>query len=206
VPGEVFAEQLGFMRDDGWEPIGAADLVRGLDAPETLPERSFLVTFDDAYRSLVGDAAEQLERLGVPGVVFAPTEFVGGWNSFDHEVEPREDICDWDALRELARRGVAVQSHGVSHRDFSTLDPDEQAREAEQSKSVLEQEVGEPVELFAYPYGAAGSAEVLERAGYRAGFGFGGGAFTLPAENRYLLPRIAMGPDTDLREELSQRG
>jgi hypothetical protein len=63
-----------------------------------------------------------------------------------------------------------------------------------------------PVDLLAYPYGDPGDAqrvpEALERAGYRAAFRYGGGAFRLPVENPYLLPRLAMGPDTDVREEL----
>jgi peptidoglycan/xylan/chitin deacetylase (PgdA/CDA1 family) len=203
VPGDVFAHQIGYLREEGWEPLTAGDLVRGLDSPESLPERSFLVTFDDAYLSLRDGAVEQLDRLEVPGVVFAPTDLVGGWNSFDDQIEPREDICDWDTLRTFETHRVSVQSHGVSHRGFSTLTPDEQAREARESKRVLERELGGAVELFAYPYGEAGRPDVLSQAGYRAGFGYGGGPFSVPPGDPYLLPRLAMGPDTELREELA---
>jgi len=70
---------------------------------------------------------------------------------------------------------------------------------------VLEQELGSPVRLLAYPYGDPGDAEVpdvLRRAGYDAAFVYGGGAFALPASDRYRLPRLAMGPDTMVLEEL----
>lgn len=206
VPGDVFAAQLEWMRGDGWEAIAADDLVRGLADPGALPPRSFLVTFDDAYRSLRDEALTQLERLGVPAVVFVPTDFVGGWNRFDHDVEPREQICDWETLRELSIRGISVQSHGATHRTFSDLTPAEQEREARASRELIESELGAPVELLAYPYGDAGSGdgapERLSAAGYSAAFGYGGGAFSVANADRYRLPRLAMGPDTDIREEL----
>ena len=183
--------------------------IAGLRAPELIPPKSFLVTFDDAYRSLREDALECLDRLRLPAVVFAPTDFVGGWNRFDHDTEPREEICEWATLRELARHGVSIQSHGVTHRALSTLPLSEQEREAAASRHLLEKQLGSPVRLFAYPYGDPGDEQrlpgVLRRAGYEAAFGYGGGALRLPADNPYMLPRLAMGPDTDVREELALR-
>jgi len=206
VPGDVFAAQIRALRDDGWEAIAVDDLLRGLEAPAALTEKAFLVTFDDAYLSLRQEALRQLELLDLPAAVFTPTSFVGGWNSFDQDTEPREAICNWDTLRALGEHGVSIQSHGVSHRAFSTLALAEQEQEVEESRRLLEERLGSPVKLFAYPYGDAGRerglAEVLRRAGYTAAFGYGGGPFTLPAEEPYLLPRIAIGPDTDLNAEI----
>jgi len=209
VPGEVFTAQIELLRDDGWEAIEVERFIAGLRAPELIPPKSFLVTFDDAYRSLREDALECLDRLRLPAVVFAPTDFVGGWNRFDHDTEPREEICEWATLLELARHGVSIQSHGVTHRALSTLPLSEQEREAAASRHLLEKQLGSPVRLFAYPYGDPGDEQrlpgVLRRAGYEAAFGYGGGALRLPADNPYMLPRLAMGPDTDVREELALR-
>jgi peptidoglycan/xylan/chitin deacetylase (PgdA/CDA1 family) len=206
VPLDVFETQILSLREEGWTAISADDLVRGLDGSVELPERSFLVTFDDAYESLASEATvDCFERLGLRSVVFAPTEYVGGWNRFDHDIEPREPICDWPALREIARRGVSVQSHGRSHRTFSSLSISEQLSEAADSKRVLEAELGSPVRLLAYPYGDPGAAELpdgLRRSGYDAAFVYGGGAFELPVTDRYRLPRLAMGPDTAVLDEL----
>jgi peptidoglycan/xylan/chitin deacetylase (PgdA/CDA1 family) len=206
VPGGTFADQIALMREDGWEPISADELVHGLDAPDALPAKAFLVTFDDAYRSLRDDALQLLEELDLPAVVFAPTGLVGSWNSFDDGNEPREEICDWETLRQLAARGVSVQSHGVTHRAFSSLTVAECEDEATASRRAIEDRLGEAVTLLAYPYGdTRGDEELavgLARAGYAAAFAYGGGAFELPPADRYKLPRIAMGPDTDLRAEL----
>src|ERR1019366_9449397 len=40
-------------------------------------ERTVVVTFDDAYRSVSTIAAPILARLGLPGTVFVPTAYTG---------------------------------------------------------------------------------------------------------------------------------
>jgi peptidoglycan/xylan/chitin deacetylase (PgdA/CDA1 family) len=203
VPEATFAEQLAALRDGGWQPVDLAAFLSGLAEPERLPERAALITFDDGYRSVREVALPWLERFGYPAVVFVPTDFVGRTNRFDLESEPEEALCDWDDLRELAHRGVAVQSHGASHRAFSELTPDERVLELERSKAALEAELEQPVELIAYPYGddagtPPGLREALVRTGYRAACLYIGGPVSIPANDPYRLERVAIGPDTDL--------
>jgi peptidoglycan/xylan/chitin deacetylase (PgdA/CDA1 family) len=203
VPEDVFASQLTALRDGGWQPVDGAAFLRGLAEPEALPERAALITFDDGYRSVLEVALPWLERFGYPAVIFVPTDYVGRTNLFDRDNEPQEPLCDWDDLRELARRGVAVESHGASHRTFSELTTSEREGELERSKAALEAELAQAVELFAYPYGDDAGAppdvrEALARAGYLAACGYGGGLVSLPPEDPYRLERVAMGPDTDL--------
>ena len=137
VPEAVFAEQLALLRSAGWQPIDLSTFVRGLTEPESLPERAALITFDDGYSSVREVALPVLERFGYPAVLFMPTDFVGGTNHFDLESEPEEPLCDWDDLRALVLRGIAVQSHGSSHRAFSELAPADRALELERSKAAL---------------------------------------------------------------------
>jgi peptidoglycan/xylan/chitin deacetylase (PgdA/CDA1 family) len=205
IPEAVFGSQLAALRDGGWQPLDLAAFLRGLTEPERLPERTALITFDDGYRSVRELALPWLETFSYPAVLFMPTDFVGRTNVFDSE--PEEPLCDWDELRELVQRRVAVQSHGESHRAFSELAPTERALELERSKAALEAELEQAVELFAYPYGDDAGAplelrQALARTGYRAAFGYGGGPFSIPATDPYRLERLAMGPDTDLTTAL----
>jgi peptidoglycan/xylan/chitin deacetylase (PgdA/CDA1 family) len=211
VSEEVFARQLAALGDGGWQPVDCATFLRGLAEPESLPERAALITFDDGYASVREVALPWLERSGYPAVLFMPTDFVGRTNLFDAESEPEEQLCDWDELRELARRRVAVQSHGASHRPFSELAPSERAFELERSKSVLEDQLAQAVELVAYPYGDdAGMPpdlrEALVRTGYVAACGYGGGLISTPPTDLYRLERLAMGPETDLTTALELDG
>ncbi len=209
VPEAVFGAQLAALREGDWQPVDLVRFLRGLTEPERLPARMALITFDDGYRSVLDVALPFLERFGYPAVVFVPTEFVGRTNQFDLESEPEEPLCDWDDLRELERRGVAVQSHGASHRAFSELTPAERSSELERSKAALEAQLAHTVELFAYPYGddaglPADLRAALVRSGYRGACGYGGAPFSLPANDPYRLERLAMGPDTDLATALER--
>jgi len=203
----VFASQLGYLYENGWRVINVGELLTGLAAPDSLPDRAALVTFDDGYRSNVQVAVPWLQRFGYPSVMFVPTQFIGGHNAFDDGYEPREAICNWDDLRELERLGCSIQSHSVSHKSLSWLNPEELERELVESKAVLETGLGKSVEIFAYPYGDEGAdakltIEALQRAGYLAACLYGGGPNLVPVADSYRLTRLAMGPDTDLRSLL----
>ncbi len=207
VSQPLLEEHVTVLIDEGFGPLGPEELIAGLDDPASLPERSFLITFDDAYSSLSVEALPWLLAGGLPAVVFVPTAYVGGLNEFDRDVEPEEPIFSWEELSSLRARGICVQSHGVSHRAFSELTEAELASEAEASKAQIERATGAPVNLFSYPYGDSGrdhaaSQAILKAAGYVAAFGYGGGPAPVRSSDRFLLPRIAVGPDTDLRAEL----
>ncbi len=211
VPEQVFADHIATLSACGWETIDIGGLRAALAGTLRLPERAALITFDDGYRSVHDYALPVLRRLVCPALLFVPTDFVGRTNEFDSNVEPPEPMCTWDELGELSRSGVAVQSHGKTHRAFSDISPAERRHEVAGSKAALEARLGRAVDVFAYPYGddADGADDVraaLAESGYRAAFGYGGGPFELVGADRYRLARIAMGPDTDLPAELSAAG
>lgn len=204
VPEEIFAGHLSYLRDHGWQVIDLLAFLRGITAPETLPERAALLTFDDGYRSMRTVALPWLLRFGYPAVLFVPTDYIGGFNGFDAGSEPEEAICDWDDLRELERLGVSIQSHGASHHSFSKLSLPKQEEDLTRSRITLEAALKKPVEVFAYPYGDGGTnprmtGRALERAGYRAACLYKGGPNPLPIVDPYRLRRLDMGPDTDQR-------
>jgi peptidoglycan/xylan/chitin deacetylase (PgdA/CDA1 family) len=207
VPEVIFVGHLSYLRKQGWQVIDLLALFRGITAPESLPERAALLTFDDGYRSMCTVALPWLLRFGYPAVLFVPTDYIGGFNGFDVRYEPAAPICDWDDLRELERLGVSIQSHGASHRAFSKLSLPEQEEELAQSKMTLEAGLEKPVEVFAYPYGDGGTeprstGKALKRAGYRAACLYKGGPNPLPIAEPYRLTRLAIGPDTDLQVAL----
>jgi peptidoglycan/xylan/chitin deacetylase (PgdA/CDA1 family) len=211
IPTATFVTQLEQLRDDGWQAIDLRTLLHGLDQPDEMPRRAALITFDDGYRSTLTEALPCLQRFGWPGIVFVPTAHVGCWNSFDDGIEPREAICSWDELRELQGGGVAVQAHGVRHRSFSSLSEQELWQEVADCKAELEGALNTPVETIAYPYGDDGGQSstrietILSKVGYRAGFLYKGGCIRFPVADQYRLPRLAMGPDTDLPSQLQAR-
>lgn len=207
VPARQLEQQLAGLRDDGWEFVDVETALRALVDPAGLPERVALVTFDDAYRSVLELGLPVLRELGVPGVVFVPAALVGGTSSFDAGIsEPVEPLCTWDELRELERGGVSVQSHGVEHVRLSKLDGPALERELAESKRLLEEGLDKRVDLFAFPYGDGGAepddvTAALGRSGYRAACLYGGGPVELPATDPFRLSRLAIGLDSDVAAE-----
>ncbi|HKF80973.1 MAG TPA: polysaccharide deacetylase family protein [Thermoleophilaceae bacterium] len=207
VGEETFARQLEWLRTAGWEIIGLDRFLRGLEYPAALGERSAIITFDDGYRSLREGAFRRLRQLEAPAVVFVATDYIGGVNSFDQDVEPIEAMCDWGDLERLWRAGFSIQSHTASHAALSALSPERREEELVRSKAVLEARLSQRVTALSYPYGDDGGDRdsvdrLLSRTGYRAAFLYGGGAVTASAIDGFRIPRLAMGPDTDLAREL----
>ena len=203
VSEDRFTGHLEYLRDHGWPVLDAATFIRGLGEPGSLPDRSALLTFDDAYRSMRSVALPVLLRFDFPAVVFVPAGRIGWRNEWDQGIEPTEQLCDWDDLHALREGGVSIQSHGWDHRRFSELSADARGKELRRSRRFLQQRTGTDVALFAYPYGddGEGSPEIrsqVEAAGYSAAFLFGGGPVAMPVSDPFGIERLAVGSDTEL--------
>jgi peptidoglycan/xylan/chitin deacetylase (PgdA/CDA1 family) len=207
IPESTFASHLATLADGGWEVLGADRFLDGLADPTALPERAAVITFDDGHSCVLDVALPHLRESGFPAVLFMPSDFVGGSNEFDLGREPEGRLCDWAELRQLARAGVSIQSHCASHRALSELSPLERREELTRSKAVLEAGTGASIDMLSFPFGDdadGGLRRELEEIGYRAAFLYGGEPLRMPARDRYRLPRVTMGPDTDLRATLAK--
>ena len=203
---EEFSTQLEWFQSRGWDFLSAPALLDALRGKAALSAKSILITFDDAYESLLENAVPVLKRFSAPAVVFAPTQFIGETNLFDHGVEPLERIADWKTLGALEDSGVSVESHGYSHRGFSSLSEVEIEQELEFSKEAIRKNLGKDSRMFAFPYGDFGADKaamdsLIRRAGYDVAFLYGGGTFELAqTPSPLFLPRLAMGPGVNLDE------
>jgi peptidoglycan/xylan/chitin deacetylase (PgdA/CDA1 family) len=107
---------------------------------------------------------------------------------------------DWEQLAQIAKQGVAVESHTVTHRKLAQLDEQTIRTELAESKRLLEQKLGNNVTAICYPAGSFNDtvAAMAPEAGYQAGFttkpGFG--SFALPEDERFRLRRLSMYGDS----------
>lgn len=171
---ERFEEQIELMLSRGYV---AATFERAVTDPPA--ERTFAITFDDAYRSVVDLALPIMERLGVPGSLYVPTDFPGtgrplAWEGTDRWLggphEHELGCLDWSELRALADAGWELGSHTRSHPHLTRLPDDQLAAELSESRATCEESLGRPCRTIAYPYGDV-DARVLaatRAAGYSA--------------------------------------
>ncbi len=176
VRRETLTRQLAGAIRWGWKPAGALEVVAG-------KPRALHVTFDDAYRSILG-VLPSLEQLGIRPTVFVCTDYAAEGRPLDLPPLDRlpavhrnelATLC-WDELRELAERGVEIGSHTRTHPNLRELSTGELRQEVTASREEIESELGRRCSYFAYPYGQfdARVRGEVERAGYEAAFGLVG--------------------------------
>jgi len=75
----------------------------------------------------------------------------------------------WEMIADMRRRGFTIGSHTRTHVSLPIESPERAVAEIEQSKTALEDRLGERVDHFAYPGGHFNAAivDAVARAGYR---------------------------------------
>jgi peptidoglycan/xylan/chitin deacetylase (PgdA/CDA1 family) len=100
----------------------------------------------------------------------------------------------WEHIVEVARNSIEIGSHTVSHPILSRTSGDALQLELSTSKRLLEEKVGLPVELLAYPVGGRRhySPEVIrvaKEAGYRNGITYVAGVNRLGCVDPFAVRR-----------------
>ena len=62
-------------------------------------------------------------------------------------------MLTWGQIREMHRWGVTMGAHTLTHPDLTRVPPARAEAEVRDSRAVIEDALGAPVECFAYPYG-----------------------------------------------------
>lgn len=106
----------------------------------------------------------------------------------------------WEQLRNLSMDGVHIESHSASHGKLAQCHGRELREELENSKKILEREVGRTVKAISYPGGSYNEAvmEAAREAGYMVGFTTENGFCRYPLDDPdvYRLPRYSLYGDT----------
>ena len=180
VPVARFDEQLGSLRDLGYEVVGLDAVLDHYTLGAPLPRKPVLITFDDGYRDILENALPVLQKHGYPAVIFIPIAFMDDEMPLPHETHLIEQgmhnpTLDWNLVRELDAAGVRVESHGIAHRPLAEVALDEAVREIAVSKLILEEKLGRPMRAYAYVKGSEAHfhpvhESLLKQAGYDIAF------------------------------------
>lgn len=146
-------------------------------------EPQVLITFDDGYYNNYSVSYPILRDLGIPALLFVPTEFMRN---------PLDTFLNWSQVRELADDDLLnIGSHTCSHWNLKMLSSNDIAYEIKQSKKELEKHVDQEVYSISYPGGGFNQEVIqcVERSEYE--FGFKDRSQTR-ATNQYTLSRISV--------------
>jgi peptidoglycan/xylan/chitin deacetylase (PgdA/CDA1 family) len=118
----------------------------------------FALSFDDGHESSYSEIFPLLAERRWRGTFFVVAGWIGGPNSLS-----------WGQLRAMADAGMEIGSHSLTHPFINTLSPDAIRHEFAESKRMLEDGLGRPVEVASLPRGSAapGTAAIVAELGYR---------------------------------------
>jgi peptidoglycan/xylan/chitin deacetylase (PgdA/CDA1 family) len=172
ISPEKFERQLRWLAR--WRRVVPLEETLQLSARRRL----VAITFDDGFRDNLTVALPLLEKFRLPVTLFVTAGFLG-----------RDTYLSKSELREISEHPlVTIGAHGLWHRHFNRLTPDEARFELVESRRLLSGVTGKKVDLLAWPYGEC-NAE-LERlsaeCGYRASWSVWKG--TNSVHSRWRVP------------------
>jgi peptidoglycan/xylan/chitin deacetylase (PgdA/CDA1 family) len=197
---ERFRRQMEALAERGYRGVALTDMaswLRGADRPAGKP---IVLTFDDGFSDFAEVAFPELQTRRWTATVFLPAGKTGKLAHWDVRPGwPARHLLSWQAIADLAKHGIEIGAHGMSHADLTTLPLDVARQEVADSRRRIEDRIGGPVTSFAAPYGRTTPAIRAEiRRHYQAAVGTEL-ARARSTSDPYNLPRIEMWYFRDLR-------
>jgi peptidoglycan/xylan/chitin deacetylase (PgdA/CDA1 family) len=194
----AFAEQMAYLHREGYTTISLDDFVAFQEGKASLPPKPIILTFDDGFTSVYRYAFPVLKRYRMKATIFVTpdpeSENFKKHAAVDLPLTP-------DQMREMSDYGIAIESHGMTHRYLTEMTPELARWELEESKKVLERIVRKPVQFLAIPSGAYNRnvRRLAKEAGYKAVFGMLKGS-NHARSDRYALRRMVIARDFTLAD------
>jgi peptidoglycan/xylan/chitin deacetylase (PgdA/CDA1 family) len=192
APG-VFAAQLRGLAEAGWRGVslGRAMAQR---AQGRWPERTFVITFDDGYQSVMRHGLPALESVGFTATIYTVARHLGDDNLFTWPPDAigRQPLATVDELRVAVRMGHEIGAHTLTHPVLPQLDIEAMWAEIVASGVELQDHLGVGVNTFAYPFGLVSElARDVAAEWYQSACTTGHRRADIH-DDRYLLPRVEM--------------
>ena len=152
ISPKQFDKHMQFLQDNNFKVIALSTLVDAIKEKKSLPDKTVVITFDDAYIDILTQGKSILDKHGFPFTIFINPGMVG---------QNTSHFLSWQQLKAMADDGVIIANHGMHHDSLARtpLGMTTQAWLAKNSESLLraekiiEAETGQSWRYFAYPYG-----------------------------------------------------
>lgn len=193
VTTAVFASNLEYLHSHGYTVIPLAKLIGCIRGGACdIPEKSVVITVDDAHRTVFSEMLPLVKRYRVPVTLFV----------YPSAISNASYAMTWEQLRTLKETGLFdLQAHTYWHPNFKVekrrLSPEEYAAfvdsQLSKSRAVMMKRLGVNPDMIAWPFGIVDDdlCSAAKKNGYVAGF-------TLqrkpaaPGDDPMKLPRFLM--------------
>lgn len=164
--------QISVLRDAGYSFVTVAEMASHLQRTGDAhpPAGLAALSFDDGMEDNYSVLLPILQEFSIPATVYVTTGLIGKPNPWLHP-DAGARMMTADELVGLARAGIEIGGHTVSHADLSQLNRSACLAEIRDSVATVHEITGKPVHTFAYPFGRYSQAtlEVMRSTGLLAG-------------------------------------
>jgi peptidoglycan/xylan/chitin deacetylase (PgdA/CDA1 family) len=143
VSPEEFEKQLQYIKDN-YKVISLEDAVGYLQTDIKKLSDSIVITFDDGYSDNYHNAYPLLKKHNFPATIFLISDLI---NDKEGRYLSRLQIG------EMKSNNISFGSHTISHRILAGLSEEDIIREIKGSKDILESQLDNKINSFAYPVG-----------------------------------------------------
>lgn len=179
--------QLAYLKERGYRSVGPLTALNDAVSGQERSRRNVVLTFDDGYLDFMTHALPVLQKYDFTAMMMLISGRIGETNVWDEGQAEQVPLMDVADIREAQKAGITFGSHSKTHPHLARIDEAEARSEVVDSKSALEDLLGEPVPIFTFPYGSYSSAvqDAVAEAGYEAAF-----SIEDRRHNRYNLTRV----------------
>jgi peptidoglycan/xylan/chitin deacetylase (PgdA/CDA1 family) len=183
-----FEAEMNLLSNLGYTTIPISLLVQAITKGADLPARPVVITFDDGNEDIYTNAFPIMQRLGMQGVLYIVSNRLGA-----------QDYLGIPEILKMVSAGWEVGDHSRTHINLKD-NPTQLWDEAVQSRMDLQAALGQPIDTFAYPFGAVSENTMakISRYGYKAAVGLGTSPIQGPF-NLFYLNRIVLDSSIDLQ-------
>jgi peptidoglycan/xylan/chitin deacetylase (PgdA/CDA1 family) len=165
MPVKTFAEHMKILHESGYQTLLPEEWLGYMERHEPLPEKCFILTFDDGSRGQFSNALSLLNRYNYKAVFFIMTVTID-----------KDHYLTRDQLQGLCKAGHVIGCHTWSHPDMRFLKEGDWYDQVVKPGKMLRDITGNTISCFAYPYGSWNSNAVqqLKKNDYKMAFQLNG--------------------------------
>ena len=155
--------------------------------------KPIILTFDDGYQDAFDSAFLLLQKYQLAGMFYLIVNKIG-----------TPGYLSWEEISEMQKAGMSFGSHTLTHPDLRKLSAASLEKEIQESKTILEQKLGQQITDFCYPSGKYDDAvlQELKKANYQTAVTTNSGISHLK-DDPFLLKRLRITEKTDIQAILS---
>ncbi|MCQ2973295.1 MAG: polysaccharide deacetylase family protein [Bacteroidales bacterium] len=108
-------------------------------------------------------------------------------------------VKDWNDWKQITNNGHEIASHTITHANFGQISEEQQRKELETAKQIIEEKIGKPCITFVYPYCARGNDNIVAEYYISARTCDRHVAKATP-ENMFDITSVCVGAETDVQK------